>query len=429
MLKVKLFTMCIVIATININCSWAQIDVKGKVEDQANSRANQRTDEAIDKGLDKIEEGIGSLFKKKDKKKKEEKTEETQTTESSETTKVVDNPKAPQKIESFTKYDFVAGDRILFFEDFSQDAIGDFPASWTTDGSGEIKTLSNYPGNWLNFTSLDNVFCLMKDLTLPENFIFEFDVIVPQRSEDDQHGGLYLTFFNTTEDFLQTGLLPGTTGFHVSIDDERWNVHGYKEGNYIQESNSEIAPVPLNKLTHVIVWVQKRRLRIYHQGQKVIDGPTALPVDGKYNRLRISEWGYNTHSYVSNIKITTAAPDTRSKLLTEGKLISYGIYFDSGKDVVKPESYGALGDIAKVLKENPTVKIKIIGYTDSDGDDVKNLDLSKKRAANVRNSLVKDFGINASSIETDGKGEASPLAPNNTTEGKAKNRRVEFIKL
>jgi len=119
----------------------------------------------------------------------------------------------------------------------------------------------------------------------------------------------------------------------------------------------------------------------------------------------------------------------RSKLLTEGKLVSYGIYFDVNKDVVKPESTGTIRDIAKVLKENPTVSIKIIGHTDSDGNDAANLDLSKRRGASVKNALVSQFGIDGSRIQTDGKGETEPIAPNTTSENKAKNRRVEFIKL
>ncbi len=119
----------------------------------------------------------------------------------------------------------------------------------------------------------------------------------------------------------------------------------------------------------------------------------------------------------------------RSKLLTEGKLISYGIYFDVNKDVVKPESYPSIKEIAAILKDNPTVKIKIVGHTDSDGDDKSNLDLSKRRAASVKNALVKDFGVDAARIETDGKGESEPVAKNDSGVNKALNRRVEFIKL
>jgi outer membrane protein OmpA-like peptidoglycan-associated protein len=86
-------------------------------------------------------------------------------------------------------------------------------------------------------------------------------------------------------------------------------------------------------------------------------------------------------------------------------------------------------EIATVLKENPTVKIKIIGHTDSDGDATKNLDLSKRRSISVKNALSTEYGIEAARIETDGKGATEPVAPNTTSEGKAKNRRVELIKL
>ena len=122
-------------------------------------------------------------------------------------------------------------------------------------------------------------------------------------------------------------------------------------------------------------------------------------------------------------------PDTRNKLMKEGKLVTHGILFDVNSDKVKSESYGTLKEIAQVLTENPTVKVKIIGHTDGDGDADKNLDLSKRRAASVKSELAKTFSIDASRIETDGKGKTEPIAPNDTPINKAQNRRVEFIKL
>jgi outer membrane protein OmpA-like peptidoglycan-associated protein len=115
--------------------------------------------------------------------------------------------------------------------------------------------------------------------------------------------------------------------------------------------------------------------------------------------------------------------------MTEGRLVTYGIYFDVNKDVVKPESYGTLKVIAGILNEVPDVKIKIFGHTDSDGDDAKNMDLSKRRATSVKNELIKSFGVKANQLETDGLGETKPIAPNDTPVNKALNRRVEFIKL
>jgi OOP family OmpA-OmpF porin len=129
------------------------------------------------------------------------------------------------------------------------------------------------------------------------------------------------------------------------------------------------------------------------------------------------------------IRVAVGAPDTRNKLITEGRLVTYGIYFDVNKDVVKPESYATLKEIAAALTDNPGVRVKIIGHTDSDGADAANLDLSKRRAESVKNELAKTFGIDASRIETDGMGESKPVAPNDTPVNKAMNRRVEFIKL
>lgn len=412
----------------------AQINVGEKIRNKANQRVEQKVDQGIDKALDKTEEGVKDATKKKDKKddKNGESKENNETTKESnntnENSKPSTNEDKPVPLTSNTKYDFIPGDQVLLFEDFSQDAIGDFPALWTTNGSGEVRTVNKGTGNWLYMSQDDGAYCLMKDLVLPENFIFEFDMI-GQSKPDYDHTDFWFSFYNSQGDFMDDGLYPGSEGFHIRITNGGWEVTGYRQEKDMTNNTTEIAPVKMNEVQHVIVWVQKRRLRIYHDGQKVLDGPTVLFQDAKYNRLRFNQWGGAGNHFITNLKITTAAPDTRSKLLTEGKLVSYGIYFDSGKDIVKGESYGALNDIAKVLKENPTVKIKIVGHTDADGDDKSNLDLSKRRAANVKNSLVKDFGIEGTRIETDGAGESQPISPNDNAENKSKNRRVEFIKL
>jgi outer membrane protein OmpA-like peptidoglycan-associated protein len=88
-----------------------------------------------------------------------------------------------------------------------------------------------------------------------------------------------------------------------------------------------------------------------------------------------------------------------------------------------------LKEIATVLNDNPGVKVKIIGHTDADGKDADNLVLSQQRAAAVKSILSGEFKIDASRMQTDGKGETQPLDKNTSAEGKANNRRVEFIKV
>src|SRR4029079_12515162 len=136
----------------------------------------------------------------------------------------------------------------------------------------------------------------------------------------------------------------------------------------------------------------------------------------------------NCEYFLGSLRVATGAPDTRNKLVTEGKWVTHGILFDSGSDRVKGESYGALKEIASVLTENAALKVQIVGHTDSDGGDAVNLDLSKRRAASVKTALVGEFKIDAARLDVDGKGESQPIDKNDTAAGKANNRRVEFIK-
>jgi OOP family OmpA-OmpF porin len=108
--------------------------------------------------------------------------------------------------------------------------------------------------------------------------------------------------------------------------------------------------------------------------------------------------------------------------------VTHGILFDINSDRIKAESYGTLKEISGVLSEDGALKVMIVGHTDSDGDDAANMDLSKRRAASVKSALVSEFKIDASRLETDGKGESQPIDKNDNPAGKANNRRVEFIK-
>jgi outer membrane protein OmpA-like peptidoglycan-associated protein len=229
------------------------------------------------------------------------------------------------------------------------------------------------------------------------------------------------------------GAVPGEAGFvfhieyfgrpsyrtYINTDEGReLGLDGTKENASLYQKE--------NQKYHIAVWVQKSRVRLYQDENKLFDLPKAFPVKSvKMDRIRFEDGA----ALISNIRIAVGAPDMRHKLLTEGKFVTHGILFDVNSDKIKPESYGTIKEIATVLKENPAVKVKIIGHTDSDGSDEANLDLSKRRAASVKASLISEFGMDATRIETDGKGESQPVSDNNSPEGKANNRRVEFIKL
>ncbi len=401
------------------------INVPKRVQNKAVNRINHQIDKGIDKGLDAVEDSILGTNKKST-------PPATQKTDPKATTTTAGTGQTGGKqdqtsLKSFSNYDFVPGDKVLLFEDFSQDAVGDFPALWTTNKSGEVNTLNVAPGNWLNLNATEGNWWFLKPIDFPKNFIVEFDV-VPKKSGGRYAVGVAMYGENAYKEMSDP--YNCKTGLMVSVSKSGWGTDGLKSGQPKITGTSDLNPVKEEKLSHVIIWVQNRRVRIYHEGKKVLDMPTNLYEDSKFTRFAFQLWrGASCSSYVTNIKITTASPDTRNKLLTEGKLVTYGIYFDVNKDVVKPESYGTLNDIAKVLNEVPDVKVKIVGHTDSDGADAANLDLSKRRAAAVKNELVKSFNVNGDRLITDGMGESKPIAPNDTPSNKALNRRVEFIKM
>lgn len=111
-----------------------------------------------------------------------------------------------------------------------------------------------------------------------------------------------------------------------------------------------------------------------------------------------------------------------------GRAAVYGIYFDTGKSVIKPESDAALGEIAKLLKKDPGLKINIVGHTDNVGDIDSNMKLSRARSDAVVNALTGKYGIAASRLKAYGVASLAPVASNDTDEGKAKNRRVDLVK-
>ncbi|RDB04670.1 OmpA family protein [Runella aurantiaca] len=340
------------------------------------------------------------------------------------------------EFKTYSKFDFVSGEKVVAFENFDQDQIGDFPAKWNTNGSGEIVLIEGTPGRWLKINSNTTAFPTFVN-NLPENFTLEFMIAAnPELNYAARFIAIIFTP-NTEQKKLFTANFPsrvrasftplkggrGKTSVDMYGADSKAIAHN--------EITTDKFCLPQKSTVKVSVWRQKTRLRIYLDEEKVWDLPTAFDASVGYKKVVFgtSNLTSNMAFYISDVRLAVGAPDTRSKLITDGKFTTTGILFDSNSDKIKPESYGILKQISQVLQENPTLKVRIIGHTDSDGEDTNNLDLSKRRAASVKANLSREFSIESSRLQTDGQGETQPIAPNTTPEGKANNRRVEFIKL
>ena len=125
--------------------------------------------------------------------------------------------------------------------------------------------------------------------------------------------------------------------------------------------------------------------------------------------------------------VVADAASFASGLKDTGHVAVYGIYFDTGKSDVKPESDAALKEIAKLLSQEPKLKLYVVGHTDSVGQFDANMKLSQARAEAVVKVLTTKHGVAAARLRAAGAGPTSPVASNATEEGKAKNRRVELV--
>jgi len=396
--------------------------VTDRAKNRAESKVNNKADTEVDKAVDSL------MTVKKDDKSGNDMT----VTDDTKSDAAKTDP-GPASFKAYSKYDFVPGEKVIGFEDFSTGSIGDFPVGWNTNAGGEIVTIEGKAGRWL-WLSRPGVFIPEFTDKYPEDFTFEFDLLHGTPFSGSQ---LQFVMAELNAQLQAWNVSPNTlrTGFYITHSAQ-------KEGYVSTEIRKNSTTISSNQVStelmsdkhnpvHVSVWRQKERVRIYVNQEKVWDIPKAMAADAKLNALffNLNSAEPNNPFYVGNIRLAVGAPDTRKKMLEQNKWITHGILFDVNSANIKPQSYGTLKEMANVLKEYPELKVKIVGHTDADGADASNLDLSKRRSASVKASLAKEFGIDESRMETDGKGEGEPIDKNDNPAGKANNRRVEFIKI
>lgn len=403
----------------------------GNLLNKAKNKVNQRVDQKVDKAMD------NTLDKAEGK-----------NTATGEDAKQVSHTETePQKgttLAAFSRYDFVPGEKIIYTEDFSQDAIGELPLNWNTGGKAEVVTLNTFGGKWLKLYQNAVYLTANKD-TFTKNFTIEFDLILQLKPNGWLYPHMSFGFLSTSDQPTNDNQFLREWDRFAAVETElmlgeggatRTQVKSYDENKktfYSEAQSLSTLEAYYHKITHVSMQVQDKRFRVWFNGEKKFDLPMAVPQGHPYNQLffHLTSSNYKDDMlsfFIGNIKVATGKPDTRYKLIEEGKFSTTGILFDNGSSVIKPESYGVLKEIGSALKEHNTFKVLVTGHTSADGDDAANMELSKQRAAAVKDYLVKEYSIEAARIETTGKGETKPIADNKTKEGKAQNRRVEFVK-
>ena len=177
---------------------------------------------------------------------------------------------------------------------------------------------------------------------------------------------------------------------------------------------------------HLAISFNQRAFKIYLDGIRLANIPNMT----QPARFEFEDFPMNRASggALTNVRLAKGAVPLYDRMLTDGKFITYGITFDVGKSTIKPESMGEITRIATLMSENPDLKFSVEGHTDSTGSATSNQTLSEARSQAVVDKLVEN-GIARTRLTAAGKGQTAPIADNGTDEGRAKNRRVEFVKI
>ena len=341
-------------------------------------------------------------------------------------------PQKGQSLEmTYAKSDFVAGDEIIFEDLLTGEQLGEFPSKWDLmSGVVEIAKLNGE--NTINFVEDDSrINPLMEEPKnyLPEIFTVEFDFWMPgmgldvgytMRFSDQERNDLWIIELSRggwkSNDSQQFNFIEMTWEYRNPSDE---NIHGQNEN----------VSVSGNGWNHFALSFNKRALKIYINGIRIANIPNAKKP--QWWSIYNNTWGGfegKGNMHIKNIRIAKGAVPLYDRMMSDGKFITYGITFDVGKATIKPESMGEINRIVQLMTENPDLKFSVEGHTDSTGNATSNQTLSEQRSQAIVAKLV-ELGIAQDRLTAVGKGQNSPIADNNTDEGRAKNRRVEFVKM
>ena len=340
-----------------------------------------------------------------------------------------------------TSSDFKRGSVILFQDDVTAEQVGEFPSKWDLfQGTVETKTLGGVKAINLTDNAQIQPFIKEKGAYLPEEFTIEYDFYYWPTSSVPGNDGIGLNdmkmILAVTKDrseFPGEGFDSGDlTAFvlkHGVCDTQEhsYTFNGNKNGSFDYAFKKG--------WNHVALSFNKRALKLYFNDKRVVNLP----------RVNQPTWlcfqvpfDYKNMTFIRNVVIAKGAValyDRNEQSMTAvekaiaetGKFVTNNILFETGKATLKPESMAEIQKVADYMKKNASVRFEVQGHTDNQGSDAVNDPLSQQRAEAVVKAL-EGLGVDGFNLRAVGKGSHEPVADNKTEAGRAKNRRVEFIK-
>jgi outer membrane protein OmpA-like peptidoglycan-associated protein len=313
-------------------------------------------------------------------------------------------------------YDFVPGDRVLYYNDYSEDQVGNFPERLEfQSGNMEIAELG---GQRYIRASATGVFSIPLPEVLPDKFTIEIDAIhrkSPDGAAFHLNGGPKRDISHES-----TVIQWGTDGVGVVGGKGGVSPMTNDDANRTRYGGKPAQIKILGDGKYIKVFMDERRLANIPNTNFARANSLTFTVEGMSQENPV---------YIGKIRVAASRKSIYDDLAAKGRISTQGILFATGSDQVRPESGATLKEIAEMMKGHPDLRIRIEGHTDNVGKKDANLALSERRAAAVKALLEKDFQIDAARMESQGFGDTQPAAKNDTPEGRQNNRRVELVKL
>ena len=345
-----------------------------------------------------------------------------------------DAEEGPQDTEAqYEQSDFVPGAVAFFEDDLVSEQMGEFPSKWDlVDGSADVANMKGK--KCIHFEPGTRIEPLMTNQQsyIPDVFTLEFDFWM--NDPKTEMSNCYELEFKDADGGDVYEIRIGESYSKLEVTCRFMST----TGDWRDSGGGKTWEMKKNDWSHFAMSFNKRALKIYINNKRVINIPNCKSVV----RMKIhqAEWGgfHGNKNYMTNFRYAKGAMELYEQKVTDmsavekaiaetGKFVTNNILFETGKATLKPESMEEIQKVADYMKKNPTARFEVQGHTDNQGSDAINDPLSQQRAESVVKAL-EGMGCDPFNMRAVGKGSHEPVADNKTDEGRAKNRRVEFIK-
>jgi outer membrane protein OmpA-like peptidoglycan-associated protein len=334
---------------------------------------------------------------------------------------------------TYEQTDFVPG-AVAFFEDNLQnEQMGEFPSKWDLiEGSTDVAIMKGK--KCIHFEPGTRIEPLMTNQQsyIPDVFTLEFDFWM--NDPKTEMSNCYELEFLDADGHDVYEIRIGESYSKLEVTCRFIST----TGDWRDSGGGKTWEMKKNDWSHFAMSFNKRALKIYINNKRVINIPNCK--SAVRMKIHQAEWGgfHGNKNYMTNFRYAKGAMELYEQKVTDmsavekaiaetGKFVTNNILFETGKATLKPESMEEIQKVADYMKKNPSARFEVQGHTDNQGSDAVNDPLSQQRAQAVVDALEK-LGCDPFNMRAVGKGSHEPVADNATEDGRAKNRRVEFIK-